>query len=165
MIDLGSKVKDMITGFTGIAIARTEWLYGCTRIVIESQELKDGKPVAPSWFDEQRVEEITPVDETKIPVSKPRCGVGIQLGNKVKDSITGFAGVAVAKTIWISGNVTIQIEATALEKSEPIDGHAFEYERIELVEEAKPPMSAKSDPSKPGGPQKDPVQRNTVAIK
>jgi len=86
-------------------------------------------------------------------------------GNKVKDSITGFAGVAVAKTIWISGNVTIQIEATALEKSEPIDGHAFEYERVELVEESKPPMSAKSDPSKPGGPQKDPVQRNTVAIK
>ena len=155
MIDLGSKVKDMITGFTGIAIGRTEWLYGCTRIVVESQELKDGKTVKPEWFDEQRVEELTPAAETKIPVSPPRCGIGIQLGNKVKDKITGFSGIAVAKTIWSSGNVTIQVESTNLEKNEPIDAHAFEYDRIELLEEAKPPMSAKSE-AKTGGPQKDP---------
>jgi cellulase/cellobiase CelA1 len=56
MIALGSKVRDNITGFTGIATGRTVWLYGCERICIEPQELKDGKPIDAAWFDDQRVE-------------------------------------------------------------------------------------------------------------
>jgi len=58
MVILGSKVKDTLTGFSGIATARTEWLYGCARISIEPTELKDGKPIEAQWFDEQRVEVI-----------------------------------------------------------------------------------------------------------
>lgn len=59
MVKLGNKVKDNITGFTGIATGRTEWLYGCARICIEPQELKDGKPIDSCWFDEQRVVVLT----------------------------------------------------------------------------------------------------------
>lgn len=55
---LGDKVKDSYTGFTGTATARTEWLYGCARITIEPEELKDGKPIEPETFDEQRVEVV-----------------------------------------------------------------------------------------------------------
>lgn len=57
MIKLGSTVKDMYTGYTGIAIARTEWIYGCARILVEKTKLdKDGKIPEPVWFDEQRVQ-------------------------------------------------------------------------------------------------------------
>jgi hypothetical protein len=56
-IQLGSKVRDTLTGFEGIATARTEWLYGCSRIGIEPTKLnEDGKPFDTAWFDEQRVE-------------------------------------------------------------------------------------------------------------
>ncbi len=55
---LGSLVRDTITGFSGIAVGRTTWLYGCARITIEPTELRDGKPIEPQWFDEQRVEII-----------------------------------------------------------------------------------------------------------
>lgn len=55
MVTLGNRVKDSLTGFSGIAMARTEWLYGCARIAIEPQELKDAIPVEMQWFDEQRV--------------------------------------------------------------------------------------------------------------
>lgn len=55
MIKLGSRVKDSLTGFTGIATGRTEWMFGCARISIEPEELKDGKPIEMAWFDEQRV--------------------------------------------------------------------------------------------------------------
>lgn len=58
MIKLGNQVRDIYTGFTGIATARTDWLFGCSRICIEPQELKDGKPIEGQWFDEQRVEVI-----------------------------------------------------------------------------------------------------------
>jgi hypothetical protein len=60
MIKLGSKVKDSITGVTGIAIARTEWLNGCARISIQPQELKDGKPVEVTCVDEPQIEVIEP---------------------------------------------------------------------------------------------------------
>lgn len=152
MIELGSRVRDLITGFEGAVIGRTEWLYGCARIVVEGLELKDGKPHDPQWFDEQRVEEL---EQGKYPVSPARCGIDITLGNKVKDKVTGFTGIAVAKTIWSSGNVTIQIEPTTLEKGEPVPSHAFEYARIEKIEDTKPPVSAQSSATS-GGPQNDP---------
>jgi hypothetical protein len=59
MIELGNKVRDTLTGFAGIAVGRTAWLYGCARIAIEPTKLgKDGKPGELQWFDEQRVEVV-----------------------------------------------------------------------------------------------------------
>ena len=45
-IKLGDLVKDLVTGFTGIATSHTEYLYGCVHIGITSRGLdKDGIPV------------------------------------------------------------------------------------------------------------------------
>ncbi len=54
-IKLGEKVKDSITGFTGIAIAKVEYLNGCVSIEVKSQKLKDGQPIKAHWFDEQNL--------------------------------------------------------------------------------------------------------------
>lgn len=43
-IELGDRVEDKITGLRGIVIAITKWMYGCTRVVIQPEEAKDGKP-------------------------------------------------------------------------------------------------------------------------
>lgn len=51
-IKLGQVVKDKITGYQGVVIAITKWLYGCTRITVQAGELKDGKPVDNYTFDE-----------------------------------------------------------------------------------------------------------------
>ena len=58
MIKLGSKVKDQISGFTGIATARTEYLHGCARVVVDPQELHEGKPIDGRYFDEQQLEVV-----------------------------------------------------------------------------------------------------------
>lgn len=55
-IRLGSRVRDTITGFEGIATGRSIWLYGCERICIEVDKLENGKTIEPEWFDDQRVE-------------------------------------------------------------------------------------------------------------
>ena len=34
MIELGQKVKDKVTGFNGIAVARIEYLNGCKQILV-----------------------------------------------------------------------------------------------------------------------------------
>jgi len=55
MIRLGNKVKDNITGFAGIAVARAEYLNGCISVQVQSIKLKDGLPIEAEWFDEQRL--------------------------------------------------------------------------------------------------------------
>lgn len=55
MIKLGQKVKDKITGFTGVVMGRTEYLYGCVSVAVLSTKLKDDKPKDWVWFDEQRL--------------------------------------------------------------------------------------------------------------
>jgi len=56
-IKLGDSVKDDITGFTGIATAVTEHLYGCVRVCVESKTKKNPETLESIelWFDEQRL--------------------------------------------------------------------------------------------------------------
>lgn len=66
-VKLGDLVKDMITGFTGIASSRTEYLFGCVHIGITSNKMdKDGVPIGVLSFDEQRVVRI---DKREVVVS------------------------------------------------------------------------------------------------
>jgi len=55
MIVLGSKAKDVITGFTGIVTGRAQYLTGCDQYIIAQPATKEG--VCPTcWFDENRLE-------------------------------------------------------------------------------------------------------------
>ena len=55
MIKLGEEVRDSVTGFEGITMARAEYLNGCISYQVLSRVLKDGVPMRPEWFDEQRL--------------------------------------------------------------------------------------------------------------
>lgn len=53
---LGKKYKDNITGYIGVATARSEYLYGCIRVLLESTKLKkDGDFINDFWVDEARL--------------------------------------------------------------------------------------------------------------
>jgi hypothetical protein len=62
-IKLGDKVTDSISGFSGVVVQVTEYLYGCRRMGVESTQLKDGNTIPPEYFDEQRLT-ITPKAKT-----------------------------------------------------------------------------------------------------
>jgi hypothetical protein len=51
-IQLGSKVRDRISGFTGIVVCRSTWVTGCVRIGVDAK----GKADATAWFDEERLD-------------------------------------------------------------------------------------------------------------
>lgn len=55
-IKLGDRVTDRVTGFSGIAFGRTDWLYGCRTFGVKSSILKDGLPQEMQWFDEQSLD-------------------------------------------------------------------------------------------------------------
>lgn len=59
-IKLGTVVTDTITGFTGVATARTEFLFGCVRVCVEPKSVIEGKPAECHWFDEQRLDAASP---------------------------------------------------------------------------------------------------------
>jgi hypothetical protein len=53
-IELGRKYRDQITGFEGVAIARAEYLYGCTRVTltaISGDDVKEYTFDSPSLVD------------------------------------------------------------------------------------------------------------------
>lgn len=54
MVTLGKYVTDSVTGFKGVAVSRTTYLYGCIRVGVEAAN-KDGKPIT-EYFDEQRLD-------------------------------------------------------------------------------------------------------------
>ena len=54
MIKLGDEVRCSLTGFTGTAVSRSEWLFGCVRIGVQPP-MKDGAFVADIAFDEAQL--------------------------------------------------------------------------------------------------------------
>jgi len=61
MIALGARVRDRVTGFEGVVIARHEYLYGCIRCSVQTPEFHEGKPVEPQTFDEPSLEVVEKV--------------------------------------------------------------------------------------------------------
>jgi len=62
MINLGQELRDRITGFTGIATARVEYLNGCVQYALRSKISKkmrdEGKFPEAYYFDEAQLEMI-----------------------------------------------------------------------------------------------------------
>lgn len=60
-VQLGDKARDTVSGFTGVCVARTEWLNGCWRMTLQPQALdKDGKPCEAHTFDDFQLEVTEP---------------------------------------------------------------------------------------------------------
>jgi hypothetical protein len=55
MIKLGSKVKDKVTGFEGIATGYVTYLTGCNQVLVAPKVGKDGVLKDSAWIDEQRL--------------------------------------------------------------------------------------------------------------
>lgn len=54
-IEVGDKVKDSVSGFTGIVIAEHTYLHGCTRFSVQPLVSKDGKMPDAISFDEPQL--------------------------------------------------------------------------------------------------------------
>lgn len=69
-LQMGDKVKDTLTKFTGIIIARSEHLTGCNQVYLlptsdKGNDLKTGE-----WFDVERIESV----EKNVVTSASRFG-------------------------------------------------------------------------------------------
>lgn len=56
---LGDNVRDIITGFTGVAILKQEGLFTCTEYKVQPNTLDDsGRPKDSVWFEETRLVKV-----------------------------------------------------------------------------------------------------------
>lgn len=56
MINLGQRVRDIVTGFEGIATSRVEFLNGCVQYAVTPSECIDGKRPDGEYFDVSQLE-------------------------------------------------------------------------------------------------------------
>lgn len=84
MIELGDKVKDTISGFVGVAIGRTQWIYGCDRIIVQPLVGKDGKMGENASFDEPS---LTVVSKKKVKVPKLKKTGGFDMNIRQKSEL------------------------------------------------------------------------------
>lgn len=72
-VPLGTKLRDTITGYEGVAIAKTVYMNGCVQFHLKSNIIKDGKTAMAEPFDSQQLETVEkPKKEIK---KKPTGGI------------------------------------------------------------------------------------------
>lgn len=67
MIDLGSEVRDRITGVQGVVVSRTQYLTGCARLGVQAKAMKDGRVPEVHYVDEPMLEVLKDATTTKTP--------------------------------------------------------------------------------------------------
>lgn len=65
-IQLGDKVRDIVTGFTGTVVNKTEFLNGCVQYGVIPKCGKDNKAPEEVGIDEQNLEVIKPKKKKKV---------------------------------------------------------------------------------------------------
>jgi hypothetical protein len=89
MITLGQKVRDKVSGVTGIAIGRTEWLTGCNTIVIQPPMKADDTTKKPESIsaDEPWCEvlDATPLEPPTVKTASTKPGGPRDLPSSNKD--------------------------------------------------------------------------------
>jgi hypothetical protein len=73
MVQLGQEVRDVVSGFIGIAVGRHEYLQGCTRITVQPPVGKDKKLPEAATFDEPQLEVV---GKSKIVLAHARKDTG-----------------------------------------------------------------------------------------
>jgi len=72
--ELGTVLRDLVTGFKGVAMGRTQYYTGCNHYGLISQKMTEkGKPNEWQWLDESR---LGPTGEKKVALggAKPSSG-------------------------------------------------------------------------------------------
>lgn len=99
-LKIGQTMRDLTTGFTGIAINRSTMLNGTVQYNLQPRVKDDTYPDAIS-IDENLLETV---DEGVSAKATPSTYTSnIRLGNTVKDLVTGIVGIATMSSEYLNG--------------------------------------------------------------
>lgn len=81
--------------------------------------------------------------------------MGIKLGNKVRDKVSGLEGVVIGRHEWLYGCIRLSVQPAGLHEGKPIDAVGLDEQQCDLIEDTKPVVSAAAE-VRPGGPRDNP---------
>lgn len=150
-IQIGDIARDTVSGYEGVVVGRTTYLYNVDRLSIQPSALREGKLQDQRSFDEPGMEYVG--ESAIVPVSPMTDD--FKVGDTVRHKITGLEGVIIGRSRWISGCHTISMQPKGLNKDgEPFDLKGFEEHDVELVQRAA--VKEKAPARKTGGPKPEP---------
>ena len=84
--------------------------------------------------------------------------MNITIGDTVRDKITGFEGVVIAYTRWLSGCDRVTVQPRALKDGGVRMSEGFDVLQVELVEKGSVVIDEREEEKKTGGPRPEPQQ-------
>jgi hypothetical protein len=82
----------------------------------------------------------------------------MKLGDTIKDTITGFAGVCTSRHEYLNGCVRLTLQPREIKDGKPVDCQTFDIEQLALVKSAAPKQVTPS-----GGPHDEPKRADIPA--
>lgn len=79
-----------------------------------------------------------------------------QLGDRVRDRITGFEGIVISTIYYLTGCSQHGVKPTTLKDGIPQDAVYLDVHRVEVVKGGKIKMGEVTNTKDPGGPQESP---------
>lgn len=152
-IKLGNVVRDLTSGFTGIAVNRNTRLNGTIQYSVQPPS-KDGTLPETVSLDENTLEFVE--DGIADKATPPTYDAAIVLGSRVKCLLTGIEGLVESKTEYMNGCAAYLVcHKSKDKKNDTILADWVDQCRLEVIDEGisnkvvKPSVS--SNGKQPGG--------------
>lgn len=146
-IELGMKVRDRVTGYSGVAVSRRKITSGVDQIGIQPPMKADGTIENGYDFDECQIEVV---DASQVVTPLEPIKIECDFGDLATDKITGYKGRVTAIVLFLNGCAKVGIRAAFKEKDEFLkDVKFFDYTDLEFEKKKE----VKAEPKrKTGGP-------------
>jgi hypothetical protein len=131
-LNFGDKVKDKVTGATGVIVIKTQRLSGNVRYNVQPCELKEGSPVSSFDIDEDALEVIAPATDPR-----PDRPFKFNIGDEVKDKWSDLKGVIMAREDHQYGCIRYGVHPRAIVKGKIAQGYSIDESAVVLVKAAK----------------------------
>ena len=147
--DLFGKIgKDMITGFEGVIVGVTDWMFGCQSVILvatgKKKRRKDSESVS--------IKKLEVVgDGPKLDMEIPEYEPPKYFGKICRDKVTGYTGMVIGRTWVFYSSPQYYLEAKVT-KGKPIPPIFVDEGRLEVIEDSPLAMEPEEVQSKhPGG--------------
>jgi len=139
-VKLGSKVKDSVTGFTGIAMYSAEYLTGTVHIDVQPMCADPSVMIEGQMIDWQRLDYVDAgVSERYADAAEQSlANCNIVLGKEYRNVANNFTGIAKIKFVSLNGCIQIQLESqppagTSSDRMTGVTTLESDYKELELV--------------------------------
>jgi heat shock protein HspQ len=124
-IDLGDTARDTISGYEGVVTAIADHLTGCTRVEISQSE---SQIASSEWFYAEQL--TTDVEDLERDFTHDVVtDTDLQLGQRVRDSVTGYEGHIITITYELFNCPRVLVQTGGEDK----ETEGFDRPRIEAL--------------------------------